>query len=56
MIEWGCGCDMSCSGYDCWGGIHLGWWGTRVEDLAEVVWSAEVEVAGCFKEIVNGGV
>ena len=30
--------------------------GMRVEDLAEVGWSAEVDGGECLKEIVSGGV
>ena len=44
MIEWGCGWGMICSGYGCKGGILSQWWGTRTEDLAEVRWSAEVDM------------
>ena len=44
---------MSFSGYGCRGGIHLRWWGMRVEDLAEVGWSAEVNGGECLKEIEN---
>ena len=48
--------DLTCLAAGCWGGIHWQWGGTRVEDLAEVGCSAEVDGEGYFQEIESGEV
>ena len=56
MIEWGCGWDMSCNIYCYRGEIFSRWWGMRMEvcvgdDLAEVVWPAEVDGGGVLRKL-----